>query len=201
MKEEWKEFLRWLPDDKPQSTEAIVMVSNAGRVKRLKYTRWNSNNVSYSTIKENEYRLSSNRGKQRFESEDRAIKYGKYLSVTINAKTYSIHRMVAKCFIENPEKLPQVDHINGIRNDNTVENLRWCTNKQNYHFIPAERIKERYEKSKKINNNQVKKALEMRLDGASCKDIADIYCVTLETIRMRTLSIATDTQKQLLKKR
>jgi hypothetical protein len=42
-----------------------------------------------------------------------------------------VHRMVATIFIPNPDNLPEVDHINCIRTDNRVENLRWVTRKQN----------------------------------------------------------------------
>ena len=39
--------------------------------------------------------------------------------------------MILSSFISNPENKPQVNHINGIRNDNRLENLRWLTKRQN----------------------------------------------------------------------
>jgi hypothetical protein len=46
-------------------------------------------------------------------------------------KNYPIHRLVAETFIDNSDNLPCVDHINGDKTLNTVDNLRWCTYEEN----------------------------------------------------------------------
>ena len=46
-------------------------------------------------------------------------------------KSYQAHRLVAISFIPNPNNYPFINHKNGIKNDNRVENLEWCTNSQN----------------------------------------------------------------------
>ena len=47
------------------------------------------------------------------------------------SKTISAHKLVAVTFIPNPENKPQVDHINAVKTDNTIENLRWVSAKEN----------------------------------------------------------------------
>ena len=69
------------------------------------------------------------------------------------SKTVTVHRLVAEAFIPNPLNLPCVDHINTIRTDNRVENLRWVSySTNNLNPITHDRMKASRKDTSGANN-------------------------------------------------
>ncbi len=63
--------------------------------------------------------------------------YG-YLSVILykngKMKKFYVHRLVASAFLPNPQNLPQVNHKDENKTNNSIENLEWCSCKDNINF-------------------------------------------------------------------
>lgn len=99
--------------------EGLYKSSNLGRIKSLDKKITNKNGQSKI---QREIILK--------ETNDRGYKI---VTLTNNYKSYrtGCHRLVAKAFIENPENKPCVNHKNGIKDDNRIENLEWVTYSEN----------------------------------------------------------------------
>lgn len=83
------------------------------------------------------------------------------IRVTLNQKkvSYKVHREVAKAFINNPSNLPQVNHIDGNKNNNSADNLEWISNKDNAIHAIANGLWETVVLGAKAENEKRKKAI------------------------------------------
>ena len=86
----------------------------------------------------------------------------KYYSGKSKQHNVFIHRLLAIAFIENIDNKPIVDHVNGIKTDNRLENLRWATYKENSKNVDYTKIKrkERKENTSRCGINFNKKINE-----------------------------------------
>lgn len=104
--------------------EGLYSVSNTGKVKSESRTRNRSNRYAGFTYRTKEKILNPVLKKG-----TGYIQYSLYKNG--QQKLALVHILVAQSFIKNPESKPQVNHKNGIRTDNSVENLEWCTPSEN----------------------------------------------------------------------
>lgn len=106
MQEEWRDVVGY---------EGLYQVSNIGRVKRLK---------GYGCKLSRILKPCKNH-------------FG-YIDVSLckdgKEQKKKVHRLVAAAFIQNPDNKPEIDHIDGTRDNNRADNLRWVTHKENLNF-------------------------------------------------------------------
>ena len=139
MIEVWKDIIGY---------EGLYQVSNHGRVKSLYREFWSGKGYHIlNKYPEKIMKTLINRG---------GYEYVVLCKDSI-AKKIKVHRLVAQSFIPNPDNKPQVDHINTIRYDNHVENLRWATKSENG-LNPITR--KRRSTSKMGDKNPIKKIMK-----------------------------------------
>lgn len=82
----------------------------------------------------------------------------------------SVHHLVAEAHIPNPENKACIDHINGVRTDNRLCNLRWCTAKENSNFPLAKKNMSEAKKGKCLSEEHKQKisvAMKGKVKGRS----------------------------------
>lgn len=114
-------------------------------------------------------------------------------------KDFSVHRLVATAFIPNPENKPQVNHIDGDRTNNRLENLEWCTGSENVrHAFRTGLSKPRYGESNnktKLKDYQILEIREKYSSGKySQRGLAREYGIT----QCQVHNIVTNKQRIIL---
>ena len=139
MKEVWKDVPSW---------ESCYQASNYGRVRsKDRYVRTNRGSM----------RLVKGSIKSLYHNKDGYLSTHFRDYKTNRSATLLVHRIIAETFIKKIDGKNAIDHINGIRDDNRVVNLRWCTNKENSNFPLARKNGLEGQKLAYIKNPLLKK--------------------------------------------
>jgi len=88
-----------------------------------------------------------------------------YYQVKLNGKQYYLHRLLAEAFIPNPEGKPEVDHIDGDRQNNCLSNLRWCTRAENQRNVGKRITNTSGYKGVSFHKRDGKWQVRIRVDG------------------------------------
>ena len=134
-------------------------VSNLGRVRSL----------DWKAIRERDNATISHKGKVL----KLTIIPSGYLKAILRKKPYAVHRLVAIAFIPNPQNKEQVNHKDGNKLNNFVDNLEWCTRSENmkhaYKMGLNRNTEKQREAARKANSHPMpekwKPVLQCDLDG------------------------------------
>lgn len=147
----------------------------------------------YLVTSEGEIYSLFNKGKMKIHKQIPRKHSNGYLRVLINGKDYYIHRLVAECFLPNPYEYKEVNHKDGNKTNNCVDNLEWCSRAMNNKHCfetglrsydelkkmsnsPA--AKEARKARRKLSDSQVREVRKMLSDGMTSREIAKILSCT-----------------------
>lgn len=110
-----------------------------------------------------------------------------------NAEKWLLHRLVAYVWIDNPDKLTTVNHINGDKGNNSVENLEWCTLQENIAHGFDNGFYERGKSShagylkwknghRKVDVLTKRHIISSYKNGVSCQDLSKKYELPIHTV-------------------
>jgi hypothetical protein len=157
---------RWMP---VKEYEGIYEVSNKGRVKSLE-----------------------RKDKRGFLRKERIMRQvvnprGYSFIVTQDKRSKVVHRLVAEAFIDNPDGKGEVNHLNGIKTDNRLENLEWATHSENLLHACREGLRNTPKGEKnhnaKLTNKESEKVRELYAGGDwTYKKLSEKYDVGISVI-------------------
>jgi hypothetical protein len=114
-----------------------------------------------------------------------------YLTVKISyedgtRKDHFVHRLVAMMFIPNPHNKPVVNHKDGNKHNNAIENLEWVTHKENALHAVELGLRKRGADCQwaVLSHEQVHQICKMLEEGYRVKDIKEQFCVSQSVISM-----------------
>ncbi len=111
-----------------------------------------------------------------------------YRVLKIDRKNYTVHRLIAATFLKRKNVNETVNHKNGTKTDNRVENLEWCSLKENIQHAFRTGLMPRKNRigvrasGVKLNENEVREIRSLVLDGFSMRTVAKFYSTSHSTI-------------------
>ena len=110
------------------------------------------------------------------------------VNLSINGKQVRmyVHRLVAEVYLDNPENKKQVNHIDGNRYNNNVDNLEWCTRKENMEHAKKNGLttKGKPSSSRKLSYSEAVVIKSLHEEGLSTREIARLSSINKTAIHL-----------------